>query len=67
MGRGQPGGHPGGAGAAADQPTSAAQTAPGHMLGGLPLGHSVNAGSGINNALRVPARAYAIPRTPAAG
>lgn len=46
---------------------SAAQTAPGHMLGGLPLGHSVNAGSGINNALRVPARAYAIPRTPAAG
>ncbi|SGF71102.1 PE family protein [Mycobacterium tuberculosis] len=47
--------------------TSAAQTAPGHMLGGLPLGHSVNAGSGINNALRVPARAYAIPRTPAAG
>ncbi|MEX3573889.1 hypothetical protein R6867_16120, partial [Mycobacterium tuberculosis] len=39
----------------------------GHMLGGLPLGHSVNAGSGINNALRVPARAYAIPRTPAAG
>lgn len=31
------------------------------------LGHSVNAGSGINNALRVPARAYAIPRTPAAG
>ncbi|WP_250662957.1 hypothetical protein, partial [Mycobacterium tuberculosis] len=23
--------------------------------------------SGINNALRVPARAYAIPRTPAAG
>ncbi|COT73790.1 PE family protein [Mycobacterium tuberculosis] len=47
--------------------TSAAQTAPGHMLGGLPLGHSVNAGSGINNALRVPARAYAILRTPAAG
>ncbi|WP_416046242.1 hypothetical protein, partial [Mycobacterium tuberculosis] len=28
---------------------------------------SVNAGRGINNALRVPARAYAIPRTPAAG
>ncbi|WP_161475825.1 PPE family protein [Mycobacterium tuberculosis] len=47
--------------------TSAAERGPGHMLGGLPLGHSVNAGSGINNALRVPARAYAIPRTPAAG
>ncbi|WP_347958313.1 PPE family protein [Mycobacterium tuberculosis] len=51
-------------------PTSAAQTAPGHMLGGLPLGQLTNSGGGfggVSNALRMPPRAYVMPRVPAAG
>ncbi|CEZ29138.1 PPE family protein [Mycobacterium tuberculosis] len=50
--------------------TSAAQTAPGHMLGGLPLGQLTNSGGGfggVSNALRMPPRAYVMPRVPAAG
>ncbi|CMN77844.1 PPE family protein [Mycobacterium tuberculosis] len=50
--------------------TSAAQTAPGHMRGGLPLGQLTNSGGGfggVSNALRMPPRAYVMPRVPAAG
>ncbi len=50
--------------------TSAAQTAPGHMLGGLPLGQLTNSGGGFgggSNAVRMPPRAYVMPRVPAAG
>ncbi|WME76137.1 PPE family protein [Mycobacterium tuberculosis] len=50
--------------------TSAAQTDPGHMLGGLPLGQLTNSGGGfggVSNALRMPPRAYVMPRVPAAG
>ncbi|OSC42132.1 PPE family protein [Mycobacterium decipiens] len=44
------------------------QPAPGHMLGGLPVGQMASgAGGGVSNTLRVPARAYVIPRIPAAG
>ncbi|AGZ51528.1 PPE family protein [Mycobacterium kansasii] len=47
---------------------SAAQSAPGHMLGGLPLGPTPSGGgSGVNGALRIPPRAYVMPRIPAAG
>ncbi|ORB47279.1 PPE family protein [Mycobacterium persicum] len=47
---------------------SAAQGAPGHMLGGLPLGPTPSGGgSGVNSALRIPPRAYVMPRIPAAG
>lgn len=48
---------------------SAAESGPGHMLGGLPLGPtpSGGSGSGVNSALRMPPRAYVMPRIPAAG
>lgn len=44
--------------------------AAGHMLGGLPLGQLTNSGGGfggVSNALRMPPRAYVMPRVPAAG
>ncbi|WP_070913194.1 PPE family protein [Mycobacterium tuberculosis] len=50
--------------------TSAAERGPGHMLGGLPLGQLTNSGGGfggVSNALRMPPRAYVMPRVPAAG
>ncbi|WP_204806677.1 PPE family protein [Mycobacterium riyadhense] len=47
---------------------SAAESAPGHMMGGLPLGQaSGRAGGGVSDALRLPPRAFVMPTIPAAG
>ncbi|OSC33804.1 hypothetical protein B8W66_23620 [Mycobacterium decipiens] len=48
---------------------SAAETGPGQMLGGLPVGQlgARAGGGGLSNVLRVPPRAYVMPRIPAAG
>ncbi|ORB99952.1 PPE family protein [Mycobacterium kansasii] len=49
--------------------SSAAESGPGQMLGGLPLGQLANAGggNGVSSVLRVTPRPYVMPRTPAAG
>lgn len=49
--------------------SSAVQSGPDHMLGGLPLAPAASGAGGgsVNNALRIPPRAFVMPRIPAAG